>query len=123
MRWSGTGSNSWTNEPTDRTAGASSQIDARGSSGAPLFVHLLLHPLYSLLTFFILPALRALLYNRILRYAFFFLFYFFFVSTRLFTRTHLRFLFLSLFILFEVSLFFSFFYRSSGTRSAYLPIA
>lgn len=43
------GSNSWTNEPTDRTAGASSQIDARGSSWAPLFVHLL-HPLYSLLT-------------------------------------------------------------------------
>lgn len=43
------GSNSWTNEPTDRMAGASSQIDARGSSWAPLFVHLL-HPLYSLLT-------------------------------------------------------------------------
>lgn len=55
MRWSGTGSNSWTNEPTDRTAGACSQIDARGSSWAPLFVHLLLHPLYSLLTLLILP--------------------------------------------------------------------
>lgn len=56
VRWSGTGSNSWTNEPTDRMAGACSQIDARGSSWAPLFVHLLLHtPLYSLLTLLILP--------------------------------------------------------------------
>lgn len=56
MRWSGTGSNSWTNEPTDRMAGACSQIDARGSNWAPLFVHLLLHtPLYSLLTLLILP--------------------------------------------------------------------
>ena len=35
------GSNSWTNEPTDRTVGACTQIDARGSSWAPLFVHLL----------------------------------------------------------------------------------
>lgn len=53
MSWSGAGSNSWTNEPTDRTAGACSQIDARGSSWAPLFVYLL-HPLYSLLTLLIL---------------------------------------------------------------------
>lgn len=53
MGWSGAGSNSWTNEPTDRTAGACSQIDARGSSWAPLFVYLL-HPLYSLLTLLIL---------------------------------------------------------------------
>lgn len=52
MSWSGAGSNSWTNEPTDKTAGACSQIDARGSNQAPLFVYLL-HPLYSLLTLLI----------------------------------------------------------------------
>lgn len=53
----GAGLNSWTNEPTDRMAGACSQIDARGSNWAPLFVHLL-YPLLFPLDFH--PALGVL---------------------------------------------------------------
>lgn len=41
------GSNSWMNEPTDRTTGACVQIDARGSSWAPLFVHLVQPSFYT----------------------------------------------------------------------------